>query len=229
MQIVRRNMLRLARYLKEYKLESALAPLFKLLEATFELLVPIVIARIIDIGIAGRDSNYIIKMGILLVTLAVIGLTSAIIAQYFSAKAATGFGTKLRDDLFAHILGFSHAEIDVLGRDTLVTRVTNDSDQVQNGINRFFRLVLRSPFIVAGAFIMSFNIDPRMSMIALTVIAVLAITVALIMSKSIRLYRNVQKKLDRVLGKTGENLTGIRVIGKVCKSYYTFIKGKCLC
>ena len=212
MQIVRRNMLRLARYLKEYKLESALAPLFKLLEATFELLVPIVIARIIDIGIAGRDSNYIIKMGVLLVTLAVIGLTSAIIAQYFSAKAATGFGTKLRDDLFAHILGFSHAEIDVLGRDTLVTRVTNDSDQVQNGINRFFRLVLRSPFIVAGAFIMSFNIDPRMSMIALTVIAVLAITVALIMSKSIRLYRNVQKKLDRVLGKTGENLTGIRVI-----------------
>ena len=212
MQIVRRNMLRLARYLKEYKLESALAPLFKLLEATFELLVPIVIARIIDIGIAGGDSNYIIKMGILLVTLAVIGLTSAIIAQYFSAKAATGFGTKLRDDLFAHILGFSHAEIDVLGRDTLVTRVTNDSDQVQNGINRFFRLVLRSPFIVAGAFIMSFNIDPRMSMIALTVIAVLAITVAFIMSKSIRLYRNVQKKLDRVLGKTGENLTGIRVI-----------------
>lgn len=212
MQIVRRNMLRLARYLKEYKLESALAPLFKLLEATFELLVPIVIARIIDIGIAGGDSNYIIKMGVLLVTLAVIGLTSAIIAQYFSAKAATGFGTKLRDDLFAHILGFSHAEIDVLGRDTLVTRVTNDSDQVQNGINRFFRLVLRSPFIVAGAFIMSFNIDSRMSMIALTVIAVLAITVALIMSKSIRLYRNVQKKLDRVLGKTGENLTGIRVI-----------------
>lgn len=212
MQIVRRNMLRLARYLKEYKLESALAPLFKLLEATFELLVPIVIARIIDIGIAGGDSNYIIKMGVLLVTLAVIGLTSAIIAQYFSAKAATGFGTKLRDDLFAHILGFSHAEIDVLGRDTLVTRVTNDSDQVQNGINRFFRLVLRSPFIVAGAFIMSFNIDPRMSMIALTVIAVLAITVALIMSKNIRLYRNVQKKLDRVLGKTGENLTGIRVI-----------------
>ena len=212
MQIVRRNMLRLARYLKEYKLESALAPLFKLLEATFELLVPIVIARIIDIGIAGRDSNYIIKMGVLLVTLAVIGLTSAIIAQYFSAKAATGFGTKLRDDLFAHILGFSHAEIDVLGRDTLVTRVTNDSDQVQNGINRFFRLVLRSPFIVSGAFIMSFHIDPRMSMIALTVIAVLAITVAFIMSKSIRLYRNVQKKLDRVLGKTGENLTGIRVI-----------------
>lgn len=212
MQIVRRNMLRLARYLKEYKLESALAPLFKLLEATFELLVPIVIARIIDIGIAGGDSNYIIKMGVLLVTLAVIGLTSAIIAQYFSAKAATGFGTKLRDDLFAHILGFSHAEIDVLGRDTLVTRVTNDSDQVQNGINRFFRLVLRSPFIVAGAFIMSFNIDPRMSMIAMAVIAVLAITVALIMSKSIRLYRNVQKKLDRVLGKTGENLTGIRVI-----------------
>ena len=205
-------MLRLARYLKEYKLESALAPLFKLLEAAFELLVPIVIARIIDVGIANKDSNYIIKMGILLVTLAVIGLTSAIVAQYFSAKAATGFGTKLRDDLFAHILGFSHAEIDVLGRDTLVTRVTNDSDQVQNGVNRFFRLVLRSPFIVAGAFIMSFHIDPQMSMIALTVIIILAIIVALIMSKSIGLYRNVQRKLDRVLGKTGENLTGIRVV-----------------
>ena len=205
-------MLRLARYLKKYKLESALAPLFKLLEAAFELLVPIVIARIIDVGIANKDSNYIIKMGILLVTLAVIGLTSAIVAQYFSAKAATGFGTKLRDDLFAHILGFSHAEIDVLGRDTLVTRVTNDSDQVQNGVNRFFRLVLRSPFIVAGAFIMSFHIDPKMSMIALTVIVILAIIVALIMSKSIGLYRNVQRKLDRVLGKTGENLTGIRVI-----------------
>ena len=205
-------MLRLARYLKEYKLESALAPLFKLLEAAFELLVPIVIARIIDVGIANKDSNYIIKMGILLVTLAVIGLTSAIVAQYFSAKAATGFGTKLRDDLFAHILSFSHAEIDVLGRDTLVTRVTNDSDQVQNGVNRFFRLVLRSPFIVAGAFIMSFHIDPKMSMIALTVIVILTIIVALIMSKSIGLYRNVQRKLDRVLGKTGENLTGIRVI-----------------
>ena len=212
MQFDRRNMLRLARYLKEYKLESALAPLFKLLEAAFELLVPIVIARIIDVGIASKDSNYIIKMGILLVTLAVIGLTSAIVAQYFSAKAATGFGTKLRDDLFAHILSFSHAEIDVLGRDTLVTRVTNDSDQVQNGVNRFFRLVLRSPFIVAGAFIMSFHIDQKMSMIALTVIIILAIIVALIMSKSIGLYRNVQKKLDRVLGKTGENLTGIRVI-----------------
>ena len=212
MQFDRRNMLRLARYLKEYKLESALAPLFKLLEAAFELLVPIVIARIIDVGIANKDSNYIIKMGILLVTLAVIGLTSAIVAQYFSAKAATGFGTKLRDDLFAHILSFSHAEIDVLGRDTLVTRVTNDSDQVQNGVNRFFRLVLRSPFIVAGAFIMSFHIDPKMSMIALTVIIILAIIVAIIMSKSIGLYRNVQRKLDRVLGKTGENLTGIRVI-----------------
>jgi len=205
-------MLRLARYLKEYKLESALAPLFKLLEAAFELLVPIVIARIIDVGIANKDSNYIIKMGILLVTLAVIGLTSAIVAQYFSAKAATGFGTKLRDDLFAHILSFSHAEIDVLGRDTLVTRVTNDSDQVQNGVNRFFRLVLRSPFIVAGAFLMSFLINPQRSMIALTVIIILAIIVALIMSKSIGLYRNVQRKLDRVLGKTGENLTGIRVI-----------------
>lgn len=205
-------MLRLIRYLKEYKLESVLAPLFKLLEAAFELLVPLVIARIIDIGIGNKDSKYVINMGILLVSLAVIGLISAIIAQYFSAKAATGFGTKLRDDLFAHILSFSHAETDVLGRDTLVTRVTNDSDQVQNGVNRFFRLVLRSPFIVAGAFIMSFNIDAKMSLIALIVIVILAVIVAFIMSKSIELYRNVQRKLDKVLGKTGENLTGIRVI-----------------
>ena len=205
-------MLRLVRYLKDYKVESVLAPLFKFLEAAFELLVPLVIAKIIDIGIGNKDSNYIIKMGILLVTLAVIGLTSAIVAQYFSAKAATGFGTKLRDDLFAHILKFSHAETDVLGRETLVTRITNDSDQVQNGVNRFFRLVLRSPFIVAGAFIMSFNIDAKMSLIAFVVILILSIIVALIMSKSIGLYRNVQRKLDKVLGKTGENLTGIRVI-----------------
>lgn len=205
-------MLRLVRYLKDYKVESVLAPLFKFLEAAFELLVPLVIAKIIDIGIENKDSNYIIKMGILLVTLAVIGLISAIVAQYFSAKAATGFGTKLRDDLFAHILKFSHAETDILGRETLVTRITNDSDQVQNGVNRFFRLVLRSPFIVAGAFVMSFNIDAKMSLIAFTVIVILSIIVAFIMSKSIGLYRNVQRKLDKVLGKTGENLTGIRVI-----------------
>ena len=201
-------MLRLARYLKDYKVESVLAPLFKFLEAAFELLVPLVIAKIIDIGIGNKNSNYIIKMGILLVTLAVIGLISAIVAQYFSAKAATGFGTKLRDDLFAHILKFSHAETDILGRETLVTRITNDSDQVQNGVNRFFRLVLRSPFIVAGAFIMSFNIDAKMSLIAFTVIVILSIIVAFIMSKSIGLYRNVQRKLDKVLGKTGEHLTG---------------------
>ena len=205
-------MLRLVRYLKDYKKESVLAPLFKFLEAAFELLVPLVIAKIIDVGIANKDSDYIIKMGILLVSLAVIGLSSAIVAQYFSAKAATGFGTKLRDDLFAHILSFSHAETDILGRDTLVTRVTNDSDQVQNGVNRFFRLVLRSPFIVAGAFIMSFNIDAKMSIIVFTVIVILAIIVSVIMSKSIGLYRNVQRKLDKVLGKTGENLSGIRVI-----------------
>ena len=205
-------MLRLVRYLKDYKIESVLAPLFKFLEAAFELLVPLVIAKIIDIGIGNKNSNYIIKMGILLVALAVIGLISAIVAQYFSAKAATGFGTKLRDDLFAHILKFSHAETDILGRETLVTRITNDSDQVQNGVNRFFRLVLRSPFIVAGAFIMSFNIDAEMSLIAFIVILILSIIVALIMSKSIGLYRNVQRKLDKVLGKTGENLTGIRVI-----------------
>jgi ABC transporter related protein len=205
-------MLRLVRYLKDYKIESVLAPLFKFLEAAFELLVPLVIAKIIDIGIGNKNSNYIIKMGILLVTLAVIGLISAIVAQYFSAKAATGFGTKLRDDLFAHILQFSHAETDILGRETLVTRITNDSDQVQNGVNRFFRLVLRSPFIVAGAFVMSFNIDAKMSLITFTVIVILSIIVAFIMSKSIGLYRNVQRKLDKVLGKTGENLTGIRVI-----------------
>ena len=205
-------MLRLVRYLKKYKVESVLAPIFKFLEAAFELLVPLVIAKIIDVGIANKDSDYIIKMGILLVSLAVIGLISAIVAQYFSAKAATGFGTKLRDDLFAHILKFSHAETDILGRETLVTRITNDSDQVQNGVNRFFRLVLRSPFIVAGAFVMSFNIDAKMSLIAFTVIVILSIIVAFIMSKSIGLYRNVQRKLDKVLGKTGENLTGIRVI-----------------
>lgn len=205
-------MLKLIRYLKDYKVESVLAPLFKLLEATFELLVPLVIANMIDVGIAERNSRYIFKMGIILVTLALIGLASAITAQYFSAKAATGFGTKLRDDLFSHILSLSNAEIDILGRDTLITRVTNDSDQVQNGVNRFFRLVLRSPFIVAGAFIMSFRIDVKLAVVSLIVIIILGIIVTVIMSKSIGLYRNVQKKLDHVLGKTGENLSGIRFI-----------------
>ena len=202
----------LKRYLKNYRLESLLAPVFKFLEASFELLVPLVMAGIIDKGIAQNDRDYVIRMGLLLFGLACVGLVSAITSQFFSARAAAGFGTELRNDLFRHILGFSQGEIDQFGKDTLITRVTNDSDQVQNGVNRFFRLVLRSPLIVFGALFMAFSIDTAISLIFLGVIGVLTLIVCLIMGQSVRFYRKVQQKLDLVLGKTSENLSGIRVI-----------------
>lgn len=196
----------LKRYLKNYRLESLLAPVFKFLEASFELLVPLVMAGIIDKGIAQNDRDYVIRMGLLLFGLACVGLVSAITSQFFSARAAAGFGTELRNDLFRHILGFSQGEIDQFGKDTLITRVTNDSDQVQNGVNRFFRLVLRSPLIVFGALFMAFSIDTAISLIFLGVIGVLTLIVCLIMGQSVRFYRKVQQKLDLVLGKTSENL-----------------------
>ena len=205
-------MLKLVKYLRGYTKESILAPLFKLLEASFELLVPLVMAGIIDHGIAQENTAYIVRMGAVLVGLAIVGLCSAITAQYFSAKAAAGFGTALRDDLFRHILGFSHAETDLLGRDTLTTRMTNDTNQIQAGVNLFFRLVLRSPFIVFGALVMSFSIDVRESLIFVVVIALLAVIVASIMGQTVKMYKQVQKRLDDVLGQTSENLTGVRVI-----------------
>ena len=202
----------LLEYLKDYKKECILAPLFKLLEASFELLVPLVMAKIIDIGIGNSDKFYIYKMGLLLILFVIIGLISAITAQYYSAVLSVGFGTKLRNALFKHILSFSHKEIDILGKDTLLTRLTNDTNQLQTGVNIFFRLILRSPFIVLGALCMSFIISPTMSFIFISVIISLYYIVFFLMNKSIKLYKLVQSKLDRVLGISDNNLAGVRII-----------------
>ena len=202
----------LIKYLKPYRKEAVLAPLFKLLEASFELLVPLVMARIIDIGIAQGNRSYVYSMGLVLVLFGVTGLVSAITAQYFSAKAAAGFGTALRNDLFRHIMGLSHDETDAFGSATLITRITNDTNQIQNGVNMFFRLVLRSPFIVFGAMIMAFLISGKAGLLFLTVISVLFLIVFLIMKSTVRMYRIVQKKLDRILSDTSENLAGVRVL-----------------
>ena len=202
----------LLEYLKDYKKECILAPLFKLLEASFELLVPLVMAKIIDIGIGNSDKVYIYKMGILLILFVIIGLISAITAQYYSAVLSVGFGTKLRNALFKHILSFSHKEIDILGKDTLLTRLTNDTNQLQTGVNIFFRLILRSPFIVLGSLCMSFIISPSMSFIFIFVIISLYYIVFFLMNKSIKLYKLVQSKLDRVLGISDNNMAGVRII-----------------
>jgi ABC-type multidrug transport system fused ATPase/permease subunit len=183
-----------------------------MLEAAFELFVPLVIANIIDIGIADADMNYVIRMGLMLLTLAVIGLVCSITAQYFSAKAATGFATKLRHALFSHIEGLSFAELDTIGTDTLITRMTSDVNQVQNGVNLTLRLFLRSPFIVFGAMIMAFRIDVKAALVFVVTIPLLSIVVFGIMIVTIPLYRNVQAGLDKVLSTTRENLMGVRVI-----------------
>jgi len=199
-------------YLKNYRMEALLAPLFKLLEAGFELLVPLVVSGMIDTGIAGNDRNYLYSRGLVLILFAAVGLVSAVTAQYFSAKAAVGFGTAMRDDLFRHILSLSAAETDTAGKATLITRMTNDSNQIQNGVNMFFRLVLRSPFIVFGAMVMAYRIKGSEGLLFTGVIAALFFIVFLIMRVSVKGYRLVQKKLDTVLTKTSENLTGVRVI-----------------
>lgn len=200
------------KYLKHYKKESVLSPLFKLLEASFELLVPLVMASIIDTGIASANRRYIYSRAVLLVLMGIVGLCSAVTAQYFASKAAAGFGTELRNDLFRHILGLSRTETDGIGQATLITRLTNDSSQIQNGVNMFFRLVLRSPFIVFGAMIMAYMIDGREGVLFTAVIAVLFVIVFFIMRKTVALYRIVQKKLDGLLRSTSENLEGVRVI-----------------
>lgn len=205
-------MKKLLKYLNSYKLESVLGPLFKLLEASFELMVPLVMAKVIDVGIKNQDVSYILKMGGLLVLLGVIGLTCSITAQYFAAKAAAGFGTSLRNDLFAHINRFSYAEIDKQGTATLITRMTSDANQVQSGVNLFLRLFLRSPFIVVGAMVMAFSIDVKAAMIFVVVIPVLSVVVFGIMLISMPLYKKVQRQLDRVLLTARENLSGVRVI-----------------
>lgn len=206
------TMKKLLVYLKDYKKESVLGPLFKLLEATFELIVPLVMAAIIDTGVATGDKSYIMKMCMVLVLLAVIGLTCSITAQYFAAKAAVGFATKLRHALFAHIESLSFTEMDTVGTATLITRMTSDVNQVQNGVNLVLRLFLRSPFIVFGAMVMAFTIDVKAALVFVVTIPLLSIIVFGIMLISIPLYKNVQSALDKVLGITRENLTGSRVI-----------------
>lgn len=205
-------MKRLMMYLKDYKKESILAPLFKLLEAFFELMVPLVMANIIDYGISNRNMGYIGKMGLVLLLLGVVGLASSITAQFFAAKAAVGFSTKLRQALFDHIEDLSFTDIDKAGTSTMITRMTSDVNQVQSGINMTLRLFLRSPIIVFGAMIMAFTIDVKCALIFVVAIPLLSIVVFGIILSTIPMYKKVQSRLDQVLGITRENLTGVRVI-----------------
>ena len=205
-------MKRLIIYLKDYKKESILAPLFKLLEAFFELMVPLVMANIIDYGISNRSMGYIGKMGLLLLLLGIVGLASSITAQFFAAKAAVGFSTKLRQALFNHIEDLSFTDIDKAGTSTMITRMTSDVNQVQSGVNMTLRLFLRSPIIVFGAMIMAFTIDVKCALIFVVAIPLLSVVVFGIILSTIPLYKKVQSKLDQVLGITRENLTGVRVI-----------------
>lgn len=205
-------MKKLLNYLSAYKKEAVLAPLFKMLEASFELLVPLVMAQIIDTGIKNQDLAYILKMGAVLVLLGVIGLACSLTAQYFAARAAVGFGAGVRRDLFRHINRLSYSEIDAQGTATLITRMTSDVNQVQPGVNLTLRLFLRSPFIVFGAMIMAFTIDVKSALIFAAAIPLLSLVVFGIMLISMPLYKRVQRQLDRVMQITRENLTGARVI-----------------
>ena len=199
-------------YLKDYKKESILGPLFKLLEASFELIVPLVVASMIDVGIADGDKSYVIKMCLIMAALGVTGLVSSVTAQYFAAKAAVGFATKLRHALFAHIQKLSFSNMDSQGTATLITRMTSDINQLQSGVNMVLRLFLRSPFIVFGAMIMAFTVDVKAALIFVVVIPLLSVVVFGILFLSIPLFGKVQSNLDEVLGITRENLTGVRVI-----------------
>ena len=204
-------------YLKEYKKESVLGPLFKLLEATLELFVPLVVAAIIDTGIGNQDRGYVVKMCLVLVLLGLIGLAFSVTAQYFAAKAAVGFVTTIRHVLFGHIQKLSYAELDIQGTSTLITRMTSDMNQVQNGVNLTLRLLLRSPFVVIGAMVMAFTIDVKAALVFVVGIPALAVVVFGVMLACIPLYRKVQNRLDKVLGLTRENLTGVRVLRAFCK------------
>ncbi len=210
-------MKKILRYMGSYKKESVCAPLFKMLEALFELFVPLVMAKIIDVGIQERDLGYILRMCLLMAALGLIGLTCSITAQYFSAKAAVGFATALRHALFSHIQSLSFSEQDSIGTSTLVTRMTSDINQIQSGVNLFLRLFMRSPFIVFGAMVMAFTIDVKAALVFVVVIPLLCIVVFGIMLVSIPLYRRVQERLDQVTATTRENLQGVRVIRAFCK------------
>ena len=206
----------LLKYLKDYKKESILGPLFKLLEASFELMVPLLVAMIIDTGIPNQDTNYIIKLCILMIILGIVGLICAITAQYFAAKAAVGFGTKLRYALFSHLQQLSFTEIDQIGTSTMITRMTSDINQVQSGVNLVLRLFLRSPFVVFGAMILAFTIDVKAALVFVVIIPLLLLVVFGIMMINIPMFKKVQQSLDIVLRKTRENLTGVRVIRAFC-------------
>lgn len=204
-------------FLRPYRKESILAPLFKLLEALMDLIVPLVIADIIDRGIANGDKVYILERFIFLLLLAVVGLAFSITAQWFAAKASVGFATDLRQKLFDHIQSLSYSRVDTLGTDTLITRMTSDMNTLQNGVNMVLRLLLRSPFIVLGAMVCSFFIDVKSALVFVVAIPILSLVIYGLMALSIPLYRKVQAKLDRVLGLTSENLTGVRVIRAFCR------------
>ena len=204
-------------YLKDYKKESILGPLFKLLEASFELIVPLVVASMIDVGIPNQDKGYIVKMALVLVALGVIGLISSVTAQFFAAKAAVGFATKVRQALFDHIQKLTFGQMDSQGTATLITRMTSDVNQVQNGVNLVLRLFLRSPFIVFGAMIMAFTVDVKAALIFVVVIPLLLIVVFAILLISIPMFSRVQANLDQVMRTTRENLTGSRVIRAFAK------------
>ena len=210
-------MSKLLKYLKKYKIESILAPFFKLIEVTFELIVPLIVSTIIDIGIENGDKVYIIKRCLLLGLLGILGLCSTLVAQYFSAKASVGFATDIRHALFQHIGKLSYSQLDSLGAPTLITRLTGDINQVQTGTNLTLRLVLRSPFVVFGAVIMAFTVDVKSSLVFVVAVPALAAVVFAIMLVCIPMYRKVQQKLDGLLSKTRENLLGTRVVRAFCK------------
>ena len=205
-------MRKLLTYLKDYRKESILAPLFKMLEASFELFIPLVVASIIDKGIGGSDKAYIYRMGLVMVLLGTIGLACSVTAQYFSAKAAVGFTAKVKSELYRHIQSLSYTELDQLGTSALITRMTSDMNQVQTGVNLTLRLLLRSPFVVFGAMIMAFTVNAKAAFVFVVIIPLLCVVVFGIMLFNIPMYRKVQGRLDRVLELTRENLTGARVL-----------------
>ena len=210
-------MKKLLKYLKGYEKQCVLGPLFKLLEATFELFIPLVVARIVDTGIAGGDRSYIVKMCLVMVALGVVGLISAVTAQYFSAVAAVGFSTRLRHVVLEHILGLSYSQLDTLGSSTMLTWMTSDINQVQNGVNLTLRLLLRSPFVVFGAMVMAFTIDFQAALVFAGVIPVLCLIVFGIMLITMPMFKQVQSALDHVTSLTRQNLTGVRVLRAFCK------------
>lgn len=205
-------MLKLGRYLKDFKKEVILGPLFKLMEAVFELLVPLVMARIIDVGIAGRETAYVLRMGGLMVLLGVVGLVCALTCQYYAAKASQGFGTIVRRKLYAHINALSHAEVDRIGTASLITRLTGDVNQLQVGVAMLIRLAIRAPFLVIGSAVMAMLLDLKLSLVFLAATPLVALVLWLVMSRSVPFYRGIQKKLDRISLITRENLEGVRVI-----------------